>query len=160
MITTATTIAAPAVASSVGISTGAGVGLSFGAVALLAGIAIAMHHKKKSPRIIGWLCFIIGIPLAVAGSLSGVIGAIAGITLWAIPVLTLLAGYVAFVFFHDGFKGKGGKGGAHRWLQPIFGLLLPTLLFTFGGSVGDGIHAALNAVEGGAGTVVQSTTGR
>jgi hypothetical protein len=156
-----------------GLSPG-GIGLSIGAVALIAGIAIAMHHKRKSPRIIGWLMFICGIPLA--GLLSGPLGALAGVSLLAIPISLVLTGYVAFVFFHDGMKrgggggrgtvavrgsgGGGGSGGAHRWLQPLFGLILPALLLTLGGSVGHGIHSGLHAIEGGVGSVVSQTTGQ
>ena len=158
---------------SAGLSPG-GVGLSIGAVALIIGLAIAMHHKRKSPRIIGWLMFLVGIPLA--GVLAGPLGALAGASLYAIPISLVLTGYVAFVFFHDGFKrgggrggggtvavrgsGGGGGGGAHRWLQPLFGLLLPALLLTLGGSVGNGIHTALNAIEGGVGSAVNQTTGQ
>jgi hypothetical protein len=164
-------IAITAARQSAGISPG-GVGLSIGAVALIIGLAIAMHHKKKSPRIIGWLTFIVGIPLA--GLLSAPLGALAGASLYAIPVSLVLTGYVAFVFFHDGLKkrggggtvavrgggGGGGGGGAHRWLQPLFGLILPALLLTLGGSVGNGIHSALNAIEGGVGSAVSQTTGQ
>jgi hypothetical protein len=167
-----TTIAA---AQAPAISGAAGVGLDLATVALIGGIAVAMHHKKKSPRIIGWLCFIIGIPLA--SLFSGLIGDIAGISLLAIPVLFVVVGYVAFVFFHDGFKkrggggggrgtvavygsGGGGGGGAHRWLQPIFGLILPALLLTLGGSIGNGIHQGLNDINNGVGTTMHSTTGR
>jgi hypothetical protein len=154
-----------------GISPG-GIGLSIGAVALIIGLAVAMHHKKKSPRIIGWLMFIVGIPLA--GLLSGPLGALSGVSLLAIPISLVLTGYVAFVFFHDGFKkrggsggavairgsGGGGGGGAHRWLQPLFGLILPALLLTLGGSVGNGVHSALHAIEGGVGSAVSQTTGQ
>jgi hypothetical protein len=155
-----------------GLSPG-GIGLSIGAIALIAGIAIAMHHKKKSPRIIGWLCFLIGIPLA--GLLSGPLGALSGVSLLALPISLVLTGYVAFVFFHDGLKRRGGtgggvvavrgssgggSGGAHRWLQPLFGLILPALLLTLGGSVGNGIHSALHAIEGGVGSAVSQTTGQ
>jgi hypothetical protein len=171
MITT--TIAAAAAAQSPALSGTAGIGLSIASVGLIGGIAVAMHHKKKSPRIIGWLCFLIGIPLA--GLFSGPIGDIAGISLLAIPVLFVVVGYVAFVFFHDGFKKRGGGGrgavavygssgstggGAHRWLQPIFGLILPALLLTLGGSIGNGIHQGLNDINSGVGTAVHSTTGR
>lgn len=164
-------IAITAAHQTAGLSPG-GVGLSIGAVALIIGIAAAMHHKKKSARIIGWLAFIVGIPLA--GLLSGPLGALAGASLYAIPISLVLTGYVAFVFFHDGFKkrggggggtvavrgGGGGGGGAHRWLQPLFGLILPALLLTLGGSVGSGIHSALNAIEGGVGSAVSQTTGQ
>jgi hypothetical protein len=166
-----TTLAAAATTS---LSGPGAVGLSLGGVALLAGLAIAMHHKKKSPRIIGWLCFAIGIPLA--DLFSGILASIAGLSLWAIPVLTIMTGYVGFVFFHDGFKKRGGGGGsrgavalygssgstgggAHRWMQPIFGLILPALLLTLGGSLGAGIHTVLNDVNGGVGGVVHNTTG-
>ncbi|MGA2829781.1 MAG: hypothetical protein ABSF03_27140 [Streptosporangiaceae bacterium] len=157
------------------VSPAAGVGLSLAAVGLIGGIAIAMHHKHKSPRIIGWLCFLIGIPLA--DLLSGILGYIAGVTLWSIPVTLVVTGYVAFVFLHDGLKrrggssgtvavrgsaggGGGGSGSAHRWLQPIFGLILPALLLTLGGSLGNGAHSVLNAVNSGVGSAVNSTTGK
>jgi len=154
------------------VSPAAGVGLSLAAVGLVGGIAVAMHHKKKSPRIIGWLCFLIGIPLA--SLLSGVLGYIAGVTLWSIPVTLILTGYVAFVFFHDGLKRRGGGsgtvavrgssggggGGAHRWLQPIFGLILPALPLTLGGSLGNGAHSVLGAVNSGVGSAVSHTTGK
>jgi hypothetical protein len=163
-----TELAAAAAAQAPALSAG-GIGLDLAAVGLLGGLAVAMHHKKKSPRIIGWICFIVGIPLA--DLFSGVIGDIAGISLWSIPVTMVLTGYVAFVFFHDGFRSRGGSrgggfggssgaGGAHRWLQPIFGLLLPALLLTLGGSVGNGIHQGLADINQGAGNVVHSTTGR
>jgi len=158
------------------VSPAAGVGLSLAAVGLVGGIAVAMHVKKKSPRIIGWLCFIIGIPLA--GLLSGVLGYLSGVTLWSIPVDLILTGYVAFVFLHDAFRRGGGRGGggsgtvavrgssggggggAHRWLQPIFGLILPALLLTLGGSLGNGAHSVLNAVNSGVGSAVSHTTGK
>jgi hypothetical protein len=157
-----------------GISPAAGVGLSLAAVGLIGGIAVAMHHKRKSPRIIGWLCFLIGIPLA--GLMSGVLSYIAGLTLWSIPVALVVTGYVAFVFFHDGLKRRGGGGsgvvalrgggssggggGAHRWLQPIFGLILPALLLTLGGGLGHGVHTVLNAINNGVGSAVSHTTGK
>jgi predicted membrane metal-binding protein len=167
-------IATAAGQQAAGLSPGQGLGLSIGAVALLVGLAIAMHHKRKSPRIIGWLAFIVGIPLA--GLLSGPLGALGGVSLLAIPVSLVLTGYVAFVFLHDGFRrggggggrgtvavrGSGGGGGSapHRWLQPLFGLILPALLLTLGGSVGNGIHSALHAIEGGVGSAVNQTTGQ
>jgi hypothetical protein len=114
-----------------------------------------MHHRKKSPRIIGWLCFFIGIPLAAL--LSGLVAWVAGLTLWSIPVLMIIVGYVAFVFLHDGI---GKKGKPHRLLQPIFGLILPALLLTLGGSVGSAIHSGLDTIDHGVGSVVSTTTGR
>jgi|HubBroStandDraft_6_1064221.scaffolds.fasta_scaffold00231_6 hypothetical protein len=159
MITTAHILAAAAVPASLGPAGGVGAaGLSLTGIALIGGLALAMHHKKKSPRIIGWLCFVVGISLA--DLFAGLLGIVAGLSLFTLPVIALLTGFVAFVFLHDGFKGKGGKGGAHRWLQPIFGLILPALLLTLGGSAGNLISHALSAVEGGAGTVVQNTTGQ
>jgi len=177
MITTIAVIAAPGAASAADLSGATGIGLSLAAVGLIGGIAVAMHHKRKSPRIIGWLCFLIGIPLA--SLFSGPISDLAGISLWTIPVLFVLTGYVAFVFLHDGFKrgrgggsgrgtvalyngggSSGGGGGAHRWLQPIFGLILPALLLTFGGSIGNGIHEGLAAINSGVGSAVHSTTGQ
>jgi hypothetical protein len=161
-------------AQQTGISPAGGVGLSLAAVGLIGGIAVAMHHKKKSPRIIGWLCFLIGIPLA--GLMSGLIADIAGLSLWSIPVALVVTGYVAFVFFHDGLKkgrgggggsgtvavrgSSGGGGGAHRWLQPIFGLMLPALLLTLGGGLGNGIHTVLNEINSGVGSAVSHTTGK
>jgi hypothetical protein len=138
-----------------GLSPGAGVGLGIGAVALIAGLALAMHHRKKSPRVIGWLCFLIGIPLA--GLMSGLLGSLAGLSLLALPVSLLLTGYVGFVFLHDGI---GKKGKPHRWLQPLFGLLLPALLLTLGGSVGHGVRTVLQDIEGGVGSAVTQTTGQ
>jgi len=148
------TIAAAAQAA--GISTVAGVGLSLGAVALLIGLAIGLHHKKKSPKVIGWLCFLIGIPLALGGLLSGLLGYISGLTLWSIPVSLALVGYVGFVFFHDGTR----KGKPHRWLQPVFGLVLPTLLLTLGGGLGHAAHGLMDTIDHGAGSVVSSSTGQ
>lgn len=133
----------------------AGVGLSLAAVGLIGGLAVAMHHKKRSPKIIGWLCFLIGIPLA--GLLSGVIGSITALSVWSIPVALVVTGYVAFVFFHD---GVGRKGSPHRMLQPIFGLILPALLLTLGGGLGHGVHSILNMIDHGAGTVISRTTGK
>lgn len=133
----------------------AGAGLSLGAVALFAGLAIAMHHRKKSPRIIGWICFLIGIPLAAL--LAGVLGYLSGLSLWSIPISVALVGYVAFVFFHDGI---GKKGKPHRWLQPIYGLFLPALLLTLGGGLGHGVHSVLDMIAHGAGSAVSSTTGK
>lgn len=155
-----------------GISPAGGIGLSLAAVGLIGGIAIAMHHKKKSPRIIGWLCFLVGIPLA--GLMSGLIGYLAGLSLWSVPVAVVVTGYVAFVFFHDGLRrrsggtavavrgsgGGGGGGGAHRWLQPIFGLILPALLLTLGGGLGHGIHSVLDVIDSGVGSAVSHTTGK
>lgn len=168
-------IATAAAQHSAGISPAAGIGLSLAGVGLLAGLVIAMHHKRKSPRIIGWLCFLIGIPLA--GVLSPLLGALAGLSLLSIPVSLALTGYVGFVFFHDGFRrggrgagtavavrgsggGGGGSGGAHRWLQPVFGLVLPALLLTLGGSLGHGVHDVLNAIDSGVGSAVSHTTGQ
>ena len=136
-------------------TTTTGIGLGIGAVALIAGLAIAMHHRKKSPRIIGWLCFLIGIPLAAL--LSGVLSYIAGLTLWTIPVSVVLVGYVGFVFIHDGI---GRKGKPHRWLQPLYGLFLPALLLTLGGGIGHGAHSVLDLIGTGAGHVVNTSTGR
>lgn len=176
MFTTIHALAAAAAPQAPAISGAAGVGLSLASVALIGGIAVAMQHKNKSPRIIGWLCFIIGIPLAYL--FSGLIGAVAGVSLWTIPVVFVALGYVAFVFFHDGFRrgrggggrgtvavvgsggGRSGSSGAHRWLQPIFGLILPALLLTLGGSVGNGIHHALDSINAGTGGAVHSVTGR
>jgi hypothetical protein len=167
-----------AAGSAAALSPAAGIGLSLAAVGLIGGIAVGMHVKHKSPRIIGWLAFLVGIPLA--SLLSGVIGWLAGVSLWSIPVILIITGYVGFVFFHDGFRrgrggggsgtvavrgssggrGGGGGGGAHRILQPVFGLILPALLLTLGGSLGNGIHSALSAVDHGVGTVVSHTTGK
>jgi hypothetical protein len=169
-----TTTASAAAHQAAGISP-AGVGLSLAAVGLLGGIAVAMHHKRKSPRIIGWLAFLCGIPLA--GLLAGIIGRLAGVSLFTIPVSLVLVGYVGFVFLHDGFKrgggrspggtvavrgsgGGGGGGGAHRWLQPIFGLILPALLLTLGGSAGNGVHTVLDSINSGVGGAVNQATGR
>jgi hypothetical protein len=137
------------------ISPAAGVGLSVAAVGLIGGLAVAMHHRKKSPRIVGWLCFIIGIPLA--GLLSGVLAYIAGLTLWSIPVSMVLTGYVGFVFLHD---GTGRKGKPHRWLQPVYGLILPALLLTLGGGLGHGVHSVLDLIDHGVGSAVSRTTGQ
>ncbi len=153
---------------------GAGVGLSLGGVALLGGIAIGMHHRHKSPRIIGWICFCCGIALAFL--LTTPIAGLSQLSLWNIPVVTVLTGYVAFVFFHDGLKRRGGGsrlpavrgapssggggGGAHRWLQPIFGLILPALLLTLGGSIGNGIHQGLAQINHTVGSTVSNTTGK
>ncbi|SRR6266704_210998 len=137
------------------ISPAAGVGLSLAAVGLIGGLAVAMHHRKKSARIVGWLCFIIGIPLA--GLLSGVLAYIAGLTLWSIPVTMVLTGYVGFVFLHD---GTGRKGKPHRWLQPVYGLILPALLLTLGGGLGHGVHSVLDLIDHGVGSAVSRTTGR
>jgi hypothetical protein len=137
------------------ISPAAGVGLSVAAVGLIGGLAVAMHHRKKSPRIVGWLCFIIGIPLA--GLLSGVLAYIAGLTLWSIPVTMILTGYVGFVFLHD---GTGRKGKPHRWLQPVYGLILPALLLTLGGGLGHGVHSVLDLIDHGVGSAVSRTTGQ
>src|SRR6266581_2899572 len=120
------------------ISPAAGVGLSLAAVGL-----------------IGCLCFIIGIPLA--GLLSGVLAYIAGLTLWSIPVTMVLTGYVGFVFLHD---GTGRKGKPHRWLQPVYGLILPALLLTLGGGLGHGVHSVLDLIDHGVGSAVSRTTGR
>ncbi len=104
--------------------------------------------------------------ISLAGLLSGVLANIGGLTLWSIPVALVVTGYVAFVFFHDGFRRKGGSGGfgggggAHRWLQPIFGLILPALLLTLGGSLGNGAHAVLSQINSGVGSAVSSTTGK
>lgn len=164
MVITAAAFTPAAAPAQAGLSPGQ-IGLSITAVGLIAGIAIAMHHKKKSPRIIGWLCFLIGIPLA--GLLSGPLAALGGISLWTIPVAIAVTGYIAFVFFHDGFKrksggfGGSGGGGAHRWLQPIFGLILPALIFmTIGGSLGNAAHQVLGQVNGTVGTTVSHVTGR
>jgi ABC-type dipeptide/oligopeptide/nickel transport system permease component len=137
------------------ISPAAGVGLSLAAVGLIGGLAVAMHHRKKSPRIVGWLCFIIGIPLA--GLLSGVLAYIAGLTLWSIPISMVLTGYVGFVFIHD---GTGRKGKPHRWLQPVYGLILPALLLTLGGGLGHGVHSVLDLIDHGVGSAVSRTTGQ
>jgi ABC-type dipeptide/oligopeptide/nickel transport system permease component len=137
------------------ISPAAGVGLSLAAVGLIGGLAVAMHHRKKSPRIVGWLCFIIGIPLA--GLLSGVLAYIAGLTLWSIPITMILTGYVGFVFIHD---GTGRKGKPHRWLQPVYGLILPALLLTLGGGLGHGVHSVLDLIDHGVGSAVSRTTGK
>jgi hypothetical protein len=169
---TLTTVAAGAAAQQASISTGAGIGLSLAAVGLLGGIAAAMHHRRKSPRIIGWIAFLCGIPLA--GLLSGAITYLAALTLWSIPMTLVAVGYVGFVFFHDGFKrgrggggggrsggfGSGGGGGAHRWLQPLYGLILPALLLTLGGSLGNGIHQGLQVISNGVGTAITKTTGK
>lgn len=144
-----------ALAQQAGISAAEGIGLSLTAVALIGGLAVAMHHKKKSPRIVGWLCFVIGIPLA--GIMAGSLAYIAGLTLWSLPVTMVLTGYVGFCFFHDGATRKGKP---HRWLQPIFGLFLPALLLTLGGGLGQGIHSVLDLVDHGVGTAVSSTTGK
>jgi hypothetical protein len=162
---------ASASAQQAGISPAGGIGLSLAAVGLIGGIVIAMHHKKKSPRIIGWLCFLVGIPLA--GLMSGLIGYLAGLSLWSVPVAVVVTGYVAFVFFHDGLRRRGGGGtavavrgsgggggGAHRWLQPIFGLILPALLLTLGGGLGHGIHSVLDVIDSGVGSAVSHTTGK
>ncbi len=138
-----------------GLSPAAGIGLSITAVGLLGGLAVAMHQRKKSPRIIGWLCFVIGIPLA--GLLSGVIAYIAGLTLWSVPVSMLVVGYVGFAFFHD---GVGRKGKPHRWLQPAYGLILPALLLTLGGGLGNGARSVLNVIDHGVGAAVTRTTGK
>jgi len=138
-----------------GLSPGATIGLGIGGIALIAGLALAMHHRKKSPRVIGWLCFILGIPLA--GLMSGLLASLDGLSLLAIPVSLILTGYCGFVFFHDGI---GKKGKPHRWLQPLFGLLLPALLLSLGGSVGHGIHTVLSDIEGGVGSAVTQTTGQ
>jgi hypothetical protein len=138
-----------------GISPAEGVGLGLAGVALVGGLALAMHHRKKSPRIVGWLCFLIGIPLA--GLLSGVLGYISGLSLWSLPVLMIVVGYVGFVFLHDGI---GKKGKPHRWLQPIFGLFLPALLLTLGGGLGHGVHSVLDLISHAASSVVSTTTGK
>jgi hypothetical protein len=137
------------------LSPAAGVGLSLAAVGLLGGIAIAMHHKKRSPRIIGWLAFLVGIPLA--SLLAGALAYIAGLTLWSIPVTVALTGYIGFVFFHDGF---GKKGKPRRIMQPIFGLILPALLLTLGGGLGNGFHSLLSTIDHAAGSAINQTTGK
>jgi len=149
----ATTIAAGQ--QQAGISPAAGVGLSLAAVGLIGGLAVAMHQKKKSARIVGWLCFVVGIPLA--GLLSGALVYVAGLTVWSIPVSMILVGYVGFVFVHD---GVGRKGKPHRWLQPVYGLLLPALLLTLGGSLGHGAHTVINLIGRTTGGVVSGTTGK
>lgn len=133
---------------------GAVIGLT--GAALLGGIAFGMHRRGKSARIIGWICFLIGIPLA--GLLSGLLANVTGLTLWSIPVLLVVTGYVAFVFFHDGIKKFGGR--PHKHLQPLFGLLLPVLLLSLGGGLGNGFHALLSTVDHGTGTVLSRTTGQ
>jgi hypothetical protein len=141
-----------------GISAG-GVGLSLGGAALLLGIAAALHHRGKSPRIIGWLTFLVGIPLA--GLLAGQLTSLGSISLWSIPASLIVTGYVATVWGYDSFRRRGsvGSGGPHRWLHPLYGLILPALLLTLGGSLGNAAHQALNAVNHGVGSVVSRTTG-
>jgi hypothetical protein len=145
-------LAAAAAGQQAGLSPG-GIGISLAATGLIAGLIIAMHRKKKSPRIIGWLALIVGIPLA--GLLSGELGWLSGVSLFTIPVTLILVGYVGFVFLHDGF----GKGKPHRWLQPIFGLLLPALLLTLGGSIGHGARDVMGTVNTQVGHAVDQTTG-
>lgn len=137
------------------ISPAEGVGISIGAVALITGIAIAMHFKKKSPRIIGWLAFIVGIALAAV--IHSWLLLLAGLSLGAIPVYLILTGYVSFAFLHDGLQKKGK---AHRWMQPIFGLVLPALLLGLGGSIGHGLATLLHAIGGAATSTVGNLTGQ
>ena len=153
MITYLASVTAPARLA--GLSTGTQTGLSLAAVGLLGGIAFGMHQRKKSPRIIGWLCFLVGIPLA--GLLSGAIAYITGLTLWSVPVSMIAVGYIGFAFFHDGL---GRKGKPHRWLQPVFGLVLPALLLTLGGGLGNGARSVLHLIGHGAGTAITQTTGK
>lgn len=157
---------------------GGTIGLSLGGAALLLGIAAALHHKHRSPRLIGWLTFIVGIPLA--GLFAAQLGTLANVSLWSIPVTTVITGYITVVFLHDGLPrrsrsagtalavrggagggGSGGRGGSpHRWLQPLYGLVLPMLLLTLGGAVGNGAQHVMTTISHGVGGAVHGTTGK
>lgn len=150
-----------AAASTPALSAG-GAGLSLGGAAVLLGIAAALHHRRKSPRIIGWLVFLAGIPLAAL--FAGPLAALGSLTFWSIPAAVVATAYVGTVWFHDAFRRGGGGGGfgggPHRWLHPLYGLILPALLLTLGGTLGHGMDAVLAAISHGAGTLLSHGVGK
>jgi hypothetical protein len=133
-----------------GLTGGQIAGLSIGGAALLGGIALGMHRKKKSARIIGWLAFAVGIPLA--GLLGGYIAGLTGVAHWIEIGIT---GLITVEFIHDGVKKFGGT--PNRILQPTFGLLLPALLLLTLGHKAAGVLGFFDHI---AGAVVSRITGQ
>jgi hypothetical protein len=106
----------------------------------IACIALGLQFVKRLLRVVCLLALLAGV--GIAASIKGFLAGLTGADLWGIGIAggaTVIAAIVFVCQVHPKL------GSPKRWLTPMIGLLLPSLLWIgIGGVAGKAIHNGLD----------------
>ena len=104
---------------------------------ILAAIAGTLHWKHRVPRIVNWLLLFVGVGAATV--ITQFFGGFSGISIYGVGVFTLMAIIGGILFWEEAVK----RNGLHRVRTPIVAIAFGVALMGVGGTVGQGLHDAV-----------------
>lgn len=95
---------------------------------ILAAIAGALHWKKRVPRFVAWLLFLVGV--GAATTITGLLGGFTGVSVYGVGFFTVVAIVTAIFFWEEAVK----RNGIHRVRTPLIALTFGVALMSAGGA--------------------------
>lgn len=107
---------------------------------ILAAIAGTLHWKRRVPRFVNWLLFLVGVGAATV--ITQFLGGFSGISIYGVGLFTIVALVAGILFWEEAVK----RNGLHRVRTPIVAIAFGVALMGIGGTVGSNLQ---NAVQTG-----------
>lgn len=114
---------------------------------ILAAIGGTLHWKRRVPRFVAWLMFLVGV--GAATTIYGHLGGVTGMQLFGVGLVTVVAIAAAITFWEEAVKGNG----LHRVRTPIIAVVFGVTLMSAGG----GLFATVQQVVHGVSSSVDQT---